>query len=127
MNIKYFRTAKKLAESVDHQFKIGAVLVRGHSIIGKGKNNMHKGHPVMSYYAEDNYKDFIGSHAEHNCVRGLRPYDIGRGKLYVYRHRRNGTQGMARPCIACVGLLIERGVREVFFSKKDEGFGHLRL
>ena len=127
MNPKYFRTAKNLALTVPHRFKVGAVLVRGHSIIGKGKNDMEKGHPLMSFYATDEYKKYIGLHAEFDAVRNLRPYDIRKGKLYVYRHRRNGTQGLASPCPVCVGVLIEKGVREVFFSKDNEGYGYMRL
>jgi deoxycytidylate deaminase len=123
-----FRIAKKLALTVSHRFKMGAALYRGHTLIGTGTNNMDKSHPTMVEHAHGVYKEFIGSHAEFDCVRGLRPYDIGRrGKLFVYRHRRNGTQGLAAPCQACVGVLISKGIREVYFSKDDSGYGHIKL
>jgi len=124
----YLLRAKKIALKSPSRFRVGAVLVRGSSIIGVGYNRQRKSHTVMHLHAHPEIKSFIGTHAEMVACRGLRPYDIGiNSTLYVNRVRRDGTQGCSAPCPACISILRNKGIRKIYFSLDDQGYGELSL
>ena len=123
MKLRFFRLARKIALTSGDRFKVGAVLVKGNAIMGMGCNDMGKSHPIM---AEQN--SLANLHAEWAACRGLDKSEIDRRfSLYVYRARRNGSQGMAQPCIVCFNILKNLGVMKVYYSLDNKGYGDLKL
>jgi deoxycytidylate deaminase len=126
---KYFRKARAEALNSPSRFMIGAVLIRGHNIIGSGCNDQKKSHRDIKALAEDDYKEIVGIHAEFAACKGLRPYDIGdRADMYVYRIRRDTWgPGLARPCDICIQILQEKGIRRVFYTIGEDEYGQLYI
>lgn len=52
-------------------------------------------------------------HAE---VAVLKQLKNAPGDLYIYRERKNGSLGMARPCSSCMVLIKQKGVKRIFYT-----------
>lgn len=71
-------------------------------------------------------------HAEINCLAPLvndKAIDWSRVELYVYRIRKDRPHGMARPCVACMGMLKElskRGFKHIYYTT-DDGYAYERI
>lgn len=129
---RYFRIARKAALNSVSRVKVGAVLVRGHNILNVAWNDMYKTDPSMYLAAHKNYRDLVCLHAEWAAIKNLRPYDIGRGDLYVYRVRKNEEtfeeeQGLSRPCYVCMKKIQEKGIRRVFYTLDAEGYERISI
>lgn len=102
------RLALKQAGMATHdKWRVGAVLVRGGSLISTGFNRyrndpMHVGIGGVSYHAEE--------------VALSRAGDPRGSTIYVARITKSGILGMAKPCDACQQLLLDNGVRVVVFT-----------
>lgn len=85
-------------------------------LISKQRNSYEKTHPIQAHFAKMVGKpDAVYLHAEIAALLACgkqRPYSI-----YVERRRRDGTLGMAKPCIICQAAIKAWGVRNVFYSE----------
>lgn len=57
-------------------------------------------------------------HAEHNVLRSSHTADT----IYVLRFKKDGSLGMAKPCLECEKKIKASRVRKCFFSNEE---GHL--
>jgi deoxycytidylate deaminase len=128
MKPRFFRLARKIALTSDSKFRVGAVLIKGNSIMGMGCNDMTKSHPLMTEYSSGTRKPLIKVHAELAACRGWTPKEVdNRFSLYIFRVRKDGSQGLAKPCDTCFRIIQEAGVSRIYFSMDDEGYGDLKL
>ena len=108
MNTKFFDIAKQLAQLSDHkQHKMGVVITRGNKIVSKGYNKV-KTHPKSANFCKT-------IHAEFDAVMKARS-DLEGSVIYIYRERKNGDLGMARPCEFCQKLLMSEGITTWCYS-----------
>lgn len=102
------RLAIKQATLATHEkWRVGAVLVRGGSLISTGFNR-YRNHPM--YVGADG----VSYHAEEVAL--MRAGDPRGSTIYVARITKSGLLGMAKPCEACQQLLLDNGVRSVVFT-----------
>lgn len=103
---------------------MGAVVVRGSNVIGRGYNQGWKTHPLQArLYPERPGK---GLHAEIAALRGLRPYDVGKGTIYVVRLLSDEVWALAKPCVRCEEVLTEYNITRVFYSIDGGGFEQVK-
>lgn len=110
--------ATKVAQLSGHKFQIGAVLVRGKRVLSFGVNK-YKSHPRQI----NPHTKTLGTsiHAELDCVIHA-PYPMISGSsIYVARLLRDGTHGYCRPCISCISLLKEYGIRKIIYTLEGNG------
>jgi len=107
----YVKLAIQQAESSNRLYKIGAVLVKGKSVIGAGCNRGD--HPKLRRWRSRNYSLHIGLHAE---MAALWQTEAKGGILYVVRLRKDGTLGLAKPCKICRELIKEKKIKKVYYS-----------
>ena len=109
------RIATKVArESKFERARMGAVVVRGGSVLSTGCNRIG-----FSKYLRDRKFD-ESVHAEAQAILGL----LKKGKLgqlagstlYVSRINNSGTARYARPCLACQQLIESVGIRKVYYT-----------
>jgi deoxycytidylate deaminase len=111
MKIKYIEKAKEESLKSDHQHKIGAIFVKGNRILAKGYNQ------IRHLKIGKKYTNFDCSlHAERDCLSKLDKENIFGGELYIYRHRRTGEPGLAKPCPQCMWMIKELGVKRIMYS-----------
>lgn len=116
-----------LKESLKSNYRrvnIGAVLVVGNYVAGRGAN-LNKPHPLQ-------YKYNIRSarppsqhklHAEVHALVSSNHFDLSNGSVYVGRFDRNGQLAMCRPCKACQLALKEAGVTSMYYTT-PQGIKH---
>lgn len=128
MKIRYFELAHKMAKRNKDRFRVGAVLTCGNSVMGMGCNDMGKSHPTMTKHSYGTRKPLVKIHAELAACRGFSVEDIdNRFALYIFRVRKNGSQGLAKPCDTCLNIIQTLGIKRIYFSLDDSGYGDLRL
>lgn len=120
---RWIELARRAAlNSPDDCYRLGAVLVRGKTVIRSAWNQGMKTHPVQArLYPERDYK---GLHAEMALLRGFRPYDVAGSDVYLARVLRNGFPAFSFPCRKCFERLFFYGIRRVYFSTgSSDSFG----
>ena len=116
-----------LRESLKSDYRrvnIGAVLVVGNYIAGKGAN-LNKPHPLQYKYNEKAKRPPSQHklHAEVHALVNSKQFDLTNGVVYVGRLDRNGLLAMCRPCKACRLALKEAGVTTMFYTT-PQGIAH---
>jgi len=126
MNKRHFELAARTALKSRSKFRLGSVLARRTRVISVGWNDMYKSHPIMDRYKERGISYTLGLHSEiHACI-GVPTSDLIGAEIYVYRIKRNGSPGLARPCRICTSFLRNMGISMAYFST-DEGYSNLIL
>lgn len=119
----YFRAAQSIAALSNHRCQMGCVVVKGHRIISSGHNSATTTHAfqakVDSRYFDCECAGFL--HAETDALLPLmnQKVDLSQASIYVYRSMRNGSQGMARPCPRCMGVIKSLGIKKINYSTPD--------
>lgn len=94
--------ALKIALGCPRQHRLGAIVVKGGRILGKGHNIYEK----MAC-------------AEARALDGNWRSELKGATLYVARATRIRACGMARPCPRCQDLIKSLGIGKVFFTTDD--------
>lgn len=122
-----WRAARKAALQSNGSFRLGAALYSGRRVIKTGINcqGSGKSHPIVAKWVDrEGYKSL---HAELHALVGVHPSRVRGCDLYVFRVRRDGSQGSSRPCKNCQIELIRRGIRRIYYTESDMGFGMIKL
>lgn len=114
--------------------RIGAVLVYGNKIIAVGYNNS-KTNPMQKHYnLYRKFKRYESSnngsvHAEGLILIKTRFLDLdwNRTTLYLYRERKDGSIGLAKPCPGCQIALSERGIENIYYTDDSQEKGWNKL
>lgn len=109
-------------------FKVGACLARGKSIFSVGVNQV-KSHPMAYRRKQARVKGSwrYGLHAEVHACLGLDTSQLQGASIYVVRVKKDGTLGMAKPCIRCQEFLRAVGVKRAYYSTNDGEIEVLKL
>lgn len=124
--MKFFDRAAEVADqSTFDKYHLGCIAVLKNKIIAASSNKL-KTHPLQKMY--DEYREFNcrsdpknmhSLHAEIACLNMIKPYQEIPFKdleLYVVRVRKDGNFGLARPCSACMNLIMSKGIRKIYYS-----------
>ncbi len=109
--------AKNEARLSAHEVPMGAAIVKQGMIISIGRNS-RKTHPI------GDSKRGCYMHAEMDAIVGNPRYWFKGATMYVYRERKDGTVGMARPCRNCMGVLVELKFKRVVYTNPDVAQGY---
>ena len=98
------RLDRALSEAIKAKgsYRLGALVIRGGSILGTG-HNVTKNNPA-------NTGSNWSVHAEVSALRGI---DATHATLYVARITLGGIVAMARPCPACMVAIRAAGVNKI--------------
>lgn len=114
MNARYFEIARKAAmKSTFMKSRVGVCLVVRGSIY-TGFNRGTKTHTKSPH-------DFRSIHAEFDAIRraGLKNPELRYGEMYIYRLKKDNSQGMAKPCYFCSALLKHCGIKKFYYTGDD--------
>ncbi len=108
-----FRLAECASQYSDHhQYKMGAVIMLKNRPIAIGYNHL-KSHPCMGKKK---------THAELSAILSVRNKSRLKGAtMIVFRRRKDGSLGNARPCTHCQSLLDSYGFK-AFMYTTDNGW-----
>lgn len=128
---RYFMLARNASKFSDFKkAQLGAVIVYKGKILSVGYNT-NKESPLQKSY--NRYRGFDTdsckntNHAEMMAIKNVLGLDINWSKaaIFVYREKKNGELGLARPCKACMKALEDLGIRDVYYTKNG-GFSYER-
>jgi deoxycytidylate deaminase len=112
MKTKFFDMAKKIRVKSDHwQHHLGCVIVKKNRIVSVGFNKL-KTHPKSPH-------KYNSLHAEIDALIKASPEDLDGAHAYVYREKRNGQLGNARPCSSCFSALQEANIKVIYYSSES--------
>lgn len=109
--LSYLRIAQKMAFLSQEEHKLGACAVKSGRVLGQGFNQLNKHNKIVKKFF--NYPTL---HAEIASICRLHADDIRDSVIYVYRERKSGSPGLAKPCARCILALIAFGVKRVVYS-----------
>lgn len=107
-----------VALTSSHEFKMGAVAVRGGKALGFATNRKRNDPRIVEDWFDCSY------HAEQSLVETL---DAANAIVYVARLKPSGGVGVARPCKSCLHLLTAAGVRRVVWTHNSSHVGVQRI
>ena len=121
LNTGFFRLARNESLKSDFHIRVGAVIVRKGTPISVGKNSPQKTHPELSKFSK-----LKTVHAEVDAVIGIERHLIKGACMYVYREKRSGELGIAKPCPMCTAILRNYGVKKVYYTT-ESGYSITKL
>ena len=108
MKPRFVELAKRAARYSEHQFRVGAVVVHKNRLVSFGHNQPLKSHPRSR-------NRWGRIHAELHAILGV-PLEVLRGtSLYVVRLTRVGLLATSHPCLECMALIREVGIKRIYF------------
>jgi len=114
----YFHLARLAARSSNHKdYHIGAVISNKHPI--SHGHNIVRTHPIFA-----DGKRWYTIHAEMHAILCAETIEIPGCSVYVYRETANGDLALAKPCDECLAVLIEVGIKNIFYTTPD---GYVRV
>jgi deoxycytidylate deaminase len=122
-----WRAARKAALQSKGNFRLGATLYSGNKVIKTGHNLQGggKSHPIVARWTDrEGYKSL---HAELHALMGVHPARVRGCDVYVFRIRRDGSQGCAKPCQNCQSELARRGINRIYYTLDDMGHEVIKL
>jgi len=106
--------AEREAEKSKFKQKLGAVVVVGSKIVGRGFNFSHSTGQLLH----------DGMHAEMAALNNTTARFRDGSIVYVCRVMGNGELGLSKPCDRCLTVMKKMNVKRVHFSK-DGGWGEI--
>lgn len=107
---------------------IGAVVVCGKTILSTGYNS-NKTRPLQHRYnIYRHFNDYQSSialgHAEINALSRLIGKEIEweRVSIFVYRELKNGEKACSRPCSACMNLIKDLGIKNIYYTDEHGNY-----
>lgn len=109
-----FKLAAKCSLNGEHpQHRLGAVIVKGGSVLATGYNQLR--------YTKQFRKPTL--HAEADAIlkvlKGQNQHLLVGSDIYVSRFTRGGAIGMAAPCASCMSLIASVGIKNVYYTTDD--------
>ena len=106
LDIGYFKLARNVSKLSTYKIKVGAVIAN-HKPISIGYNT-DKSHPPSLKPT---------THAEMKAILNAGSVESLRGRsIYVYREFMNTNPAFARPCMECLKVLKDVGIRKIYYS-----------
>ena len=127
-----FTFAKEASEmSTFKQHHLGAVLMYKGNVLARGFNS-YRSSPIQKEYNKERGFDVerwqSTLHAEIHCLSKVNQLDIdfSKANLFVYREYRKGGKALARPCPACMKMIKDLGIKNIYYTTPD-GFAQERI
>lgn len=100
---------------------LAACIVKGNKIISFG-HNQRKSHPLQIKFAKN--PDAIFLHAEidaiKNALKDVNSSFLEQCTLYIARTKKNGSEGISKPCKGCRAAIESFGIKRVVFTTEQE-------
>ncbi len=101
---------------------LAACVVKRNKIISFG-HNKNKTHPLQNKFTK--HPEAIYLHAEidaiKNALKRVSTEDLLGSTLYVVRTKKDGSEGLAKPCKGCMQAIESFGISKVVYTTNIEG------
>jgi cytidine deaminase len=114
---RFIRRAYQVSTDANCTFLVGAVVATGSRVISTGCCTS-KTHPKNPKIKTNTLRKHLCAEivAVIRAINIIPREKIKKCTVYVTRRRRNGSIGMAKPCIYCQTFLKEVGIRNIYYT-----------
>ena len=127
MRKSFLNSAKKAAKKSTHQFRVGAILVDGSSIVSKGFNKPDKTHRLAYWNHCKDKAEHATMHAEIDALINVCKKVSEKCTLYVVRLDAKGSLALAKPCEMCMDVIKNMKIKKVIYSIEERHYGIIDL
>ncbi len=116
------KLAFKMSLVSDHPYHpVGAAIMSNGKILSSGCNQGFKTHTYVKRNGPKNgHCNNRTIHAELAAIFKIKNKSKLNGAImFVYRHRKDGTFGMSRPCCMCMDILKHYGFKKIVYTTED--------
>ena len=116
------KLAFKMAMISDHpDHPVGAAIMNNGKILSAGCNQGFKTHTyVQRHGIKNGHSNNRTIHAELAAVFKIKNKKNLKGAtIFVYRHRKDGSFGMSRPCCMCMDILKHYGFKRIIYTTEQ--------
>lgn len=106
--------------------RLGAVLIYKGKVMSIGWNSTKTSPLQKNLNRLRNFSVDCGDahhtlHAEVACLTKAKDLDIdwSRASIFVYRIKKDGSPGLARPCNGCQALIKSMGIKNIYYTTDD--------
>lgn len=85
--------------------EMGAVIIRGNKVIGRGYNQ-------LKTHTQSN-NPWHTLHAEIAAINSLRTTRLNKARIYIWRSS-NGKPALAKPCVSCEKLITDLELKVIY-------------
>jgi tRNA(Arg) A34 adenosine deaminase TadA len=116
---------KKISQDIEcvGNQTLAACVVKRNKIISFG-HNKKKTHPLQNKF--NKHPQAIYLHAEidaiKNALKRLSVEDLIGSTLYIVRTKKNGSEGLAKPCCGCMQAIESFGIAKIVYTTNLEGY-----
>lgn len=120
----YISILKKITQDIEcvANQTLAACVVKRNKIISFG-HNKKKTHPLQNKF--NKHPEAIYLHAEidaiKNALKRVSANELAGSTLYIVRTKKNGSEGLAKPCKGCMQAIESFGICEVIYTSNNEG------
>ncbi len=112
---KFINEARKEAKkSKITDWRIGAVMVRGGKIIGRGFNKFSA---KLEQFSKKYNVDIYSLHAEMSCIESCD--DVNNTIMFIAGVKKNGRKVYCRPCKHCMKIIKLLPIKAVYYETKN--------
>ena len=122
---RYLEQAKKVALHSDEDYRHGAVLVKGGSVINTSINKNSYCSFGMRFRKKE--RGFATVHAELGAILGIDKKLTYGATLYVARIGKNEDYKISQPCPMCEAAMKYVGIKRVVFTINNKFAGSYKL
>lgn len=123
---RFVESAKRTAEeSTFPDYRHGALLVRGGSILNSAYNKNSRIGWANRFRSKA--CGHATHHAELGAILGVDRTKTSGSDIYVVRIGRTGELKMSKPCQMCQQVLTHMGIKRVYYSIDEENVGCIKL
>jgi deoxycytidylate deaminase len=125
-NIRYFELAKEVSKLSDfHSHHIGCIITYGHHIISTAYNT-NKSSPLQAKY--NKYCGLDENNINHKMhgeiyalskIKDLDNIDCNKIDIYIWREHKDGIRALSRPCNACMSMIKDNGIKNIYYTGED--------
>ena len=127
---RMFNIAKEISYMSNYKrIRVGAVVCEGKTIISTGHNSTKTSPLQHQYNFYRHFNDYESSspqiHAEINALSrliGKKGISWDKVSIFVYRELKNGDPGCSRPCPACMALIKNLGIKNIYYIDENGDF-----
>lgn len=115
---------KKITQDIDcvGNQTLASCIVKKNKIISFG-HNKNKTHPLQNKFTK--HPEAIYLHAEidaiKNALKRVSVEELVGSTLYIARTKKDGSEGLAKPCKGCTQAIESFGIKEVIYTSNIEG------
>jgi deoxycytidylate deaminase len=115
------RRSIAVAQRSEYRWQHGAVVAKGNKVIGFAPNRFRNAPAVDEHN--------VSFHAEAAVIRELlKTYpDLKGTTIYIARINKAGNTAMSRPCINCMKLIVDAGIKEIVYTNEIDTYSVERV